>query len=230
MKKIYEIVRKAVRKALLEAQNDFSNLYAVNNGDNITDYVFTYLRYSQMGKSDANFSIIASQLHDGLMNTLGLDHEETEDRETFARILGYIRILQKHLDITSITICNYADWEINASGAEEIYIEAWDFHEKGHIDDIYDKAIVFKDRDGIDYISTDYREGSCNGSSGYYTTHAKMTEEMKQKIYRMGLVPALLEFGSYHENFLYSCGVLPEMVSILKKQDEDESVHFKCEF
>ena len=230
MKRIYEIVEKAVREALLEAQNDFSNLYAAGNGDNITDYVFKYLKYSQMGRSDANFSIMASQLHDGLMSTLGLNHEETEDRETFARILGYIRILQKHVDITSITINSYANWEINASGAEKIYIDAWDFQEKGYIDYIYNKAIVFRSNDGIVSIHTDYRDGSCNGSSGYYITHAKMTDEMKQKIYGMGLVPAILEHGSYHENFLYSCGVLPEMVSLVKKQDEDSSVHFDCEF
>lgn len=224
IRRIRKIINEAVRKAIFESQMD--------NTD-ITDDVLRYLSWSQMGQSNPMFSVEASKLHNKLMNTLCLNHENEEDRRTFASILSYIKILEKRAGIKTIKIQSFSDLLIttnlyNSLNWEgEILLDVNDF-ENGDINYIYNYGIVYKTMDGVIYGGSEYHDGSCNGSSGYYTTSARMSDEIKQHIYSLGLVPALLVTGSYHENFLYSVGVLPEMVSKLK--EEDFGIHFDCKF
>jgi hypothetical protein len=92
-------------------------------------------------------------------------------------------------------------------------------------------AIAFKTDDGVQHLKNDYRPGSCNGSCGYVTTSAVMTDEMKQHIYNMGLIPALFETGSYHENWIYAVGIIPKYMTQIKNEEElEDTIFFECEF
>jgi hypothetical protein len=237
---INEVVYRTFKSYLKEAKMDFDYLYIADNGSDITEYVLNYLSWSEMGKMNADYSIMASKLHQALMYTLSLSHESQQDRRTFSNILRYLRILKKRVGIRSIKL--YSDcgsgWQVSIEKTydmeswtldDQVFINGYDFEDYNNIAYIWDKAIVYKSDGGYETGGTDYRPGSDNGSSGYYTTSAKMTDEMKQKIYSMGLVPALQVSGSYHENFIDSVGVLPEMVSALKK-NKNSGIYFECEF
>lgn len=231
-------ILESQKKNLLESSGDeYDYIYASREGDDITDAIKNYFSYSVYGEKDPMFSKIASKIHDALMFSLCLHHERTEDRKRFASILSYLKILFSKVEIKNIEIGYNYDWYVNLANKDNdldcryIIIDKEDFEDD---DKAYRYAIVFKTQDGINHISTDYRPGSINGSCGYYTDKAEMDDEMKQKIIGMGLVPAIVESGSYHENWLYSVGILPQYVSKLKKaQDESmwgKSIFFDCKF
>lgn len=235
VKRLSNIIYESVKKELIrEAEMNFDYLYGYNSGEDITKEVIQYLSWSQMGMSNPTFSIAANKLHEALMSTLYLSHDEEEHRRAFALILNYIRSLNKRIGIKEI-ITTGGEWELTTNASDEvIYIDTYDFY-SGKIDNPQRYGVLFETRDGIEVGKLDYRAGSYKGSSGYYHKSAKMTEEMKQHIYSMGLVPALKVAGSYHENFFFSVGVLPEMVSVIKKFDEDDEwygsgIYFECEF
>lgn len=232
-KLLHEMVYNAIRSYLKEAKMEFDNLYSFREGSDITKYVLDYLSWSEMGKMNPNFSALACKLHKALMYTLSLYHEEENDRITFSRILRYLRILNKHTNIKSICVHRRCKWKVsieqtNGNDISSIVIDAYDFDAS-----LWNKAIVFEANDGVEILEKERHDGTQFFSTGLYITNAKMTEEMKRKIYAMGLVPALRVIGSYHENFIFSVGVLPEMVSALKKIEDDDNemgLYFSCEF
>ena len=141
------------------------------------------------------------------------------------------------MGLRSIKVARGKGWWVTTNDDDEwnnnFYIEGDDFSEKYGARNDEQYGIVYKTQSGVERLGFDYRPGSVNGSSGYYTTHAKMTDEMKKKIYDMRLVPALFVDGSYHENWVYSVGILPQYVSQLKKDDETgmgNELYFNCEF
>ena len=233
--KIRRVVTEAINKVLIESTMDFSDLYCADEGTDITEYVMRYIRWSGYGEKDPTFSIAASKLHDALMYTLSLDHEDEDDRKGFSRVLGLCKSIANTVGLRSIKNAGGDGWWITTNDNDEwnnnFYIEGDDFSEKYGARNDEQYGIVYKTQSGVKHLGSDYRSGSVNGSSGYYTTHAKMTDEMKKKIYDMNLVPALFVEGSYHENWVYSVGVLPQYVSQLKKDDETENeLYFNCEF
>lgn len=237
---VYESIYRTVKSALIESVENFDGLFSANNGSNITEYVIKYLSWSVIGERNPLFSKEASKLHDGLMGTLCLFHENEEDRRIFADIIRYLRILNKRMGIKSVVVSTSDTWDVEFNGGQSnevinqidyISIDPREFKYQNNSRNLLWTSVVFETHDGIENRDYDYRSGSWNGSSGYYTSQAEMTKEMKQKIYAMGLVPALRVTGSYHENFIYSVGVLPDMVSKIKKVGEDEmGLYFDCKF
>lgn len=228
---------------LNEAQMDFSHLYSLasnrsifsfDNDNDIKEYVVNYINWSSRGEFDPSFSVLASKLHDALMYTLGLKHEDVNDRRTFARIIGYCRTLLKTIDVSKIE-CSFGRWFIapnySSGNSAMMSIYTKDFKNGEYSSgDILSRAIVYETHSGVKKLDSDYRPGSENGSTGVYCTSAIMTDEMKQKILDMHLVPALLVDGSYHENFIYSIGILPEYVSSIKNKPGYGNIFFDCKF
>lgn len=198
----------------------------------IKEKVLKYLNYSELGKKDPMFSIEASKLHDELMYSLGLYHEEEEDRRAFINILKYIRILKRRRNIKSIIANQYDYWTIFFDDSDqEVCIDSFDAKDpNGLLDEPYKYGIAFKANinDGIDFL--EFSDDSDKAHAYSYVTKARMKDEMRQKIYDMGLVPALLVEGSYHENFVFCVGVLPEFVSSMKKDSDWHDVFFECKF
>lgn len=230
-KDIYKIINETVKRAIFESQNNYDHLW--DDDTNILKEVMQYIEWSQMGEMNANFSIEASKLHDTLMAIMSLDHQDQNDRRTFAKILNYIKILHKRIGIQSIVVENgntlriettLCDKDDNEEGI--IYIDTLDFETSNTNPLKY--GIMYRTHEGVMRGSYVYREGSYNASSGIYITDAEMTKEMKQHIYNLGLVPALEVAGSYHENFIYAIGVLPDMVSLLRKYSD--TIFFDCKF
>lgn len=94
-------------------------------------------------------------------------------------------------------------------------------------------AIVFESNNsnfiktGNSEVRSRYDNKNCWGSS-WYVKSAEITDEGKQYVYSLGLVPALLMKGSYHENFPTLVGVLPEYVNKLKQLSDDYELYFNC--
>lgn len=215
----HKIIRESVKKVLKE-----------NKEVDITDKIFEYLRYTQFGQTNGMFSIEASKLHDNLMRSIGLYHDDEEDRRAFAIILNYIKVLNKRVGIKSINASCSTLHIIPKKGTENIVLKTWDaMYGDNLLNSPYKYGIVFKTNEGVQNLHIDYRYGSEKWSNGRYVDSAKMEDDMKQKIYNMGLVPALLNSGTYHENYIYSVGILPEFVNTIKN-DEDSDVYFECEF
>ncbi|MBP5456343.1 MAG: hypothetical protein J6Y37_07565 [Paludibacteraceae bacterium] len=213
-------------------KNKYDYIYNSGADANIKDEMYTYIKYTNYGESDPLFSIEASKLHDALMYKLGLKHAEEDDRKVFSYVLFYIRNLKRRANIVTIN----GDWNcllitIDDGGGEEHYAEI-DFDDikygEGLNHDVTRYAIAYKSTDGVKRLKTDYRSGSHNGSSGYYTTQAVMDDDTRKKIYAMGLVPALMEVGSYHENWIYSVGIIPEYVNEVKRNCD--YIFFDCKF
>lgn len=231
-RKIY--ITESQCRLLAEAKMDFSNLYNLRHNENITEYVINYINWSGRGEFDASFSMLASRLHDGLMHTLGLNHENQRDRRAFARIISYCRTILKTIDIEKIETAMFGyGWHISTNHHKGnwamMHIDPDDFKngEYSH-GNLLHRAIAFESRDGVKKLNSIYRPGSSNGSTGIYCTSAIMTDEMQQKIRGMGLVPALCIDGSYHENFVDSVGVLPKYVPYIKKSYGN--IIFDCKF
>ena len=235
MNNIDRIIKECINKLVTEAKMDFDFLYFLKDGDDITKYVNDYLNYSIYGEKDPSFSILACKLHDALMYSIGLYHDEENDRRAFSKILNYCKYINRTVGIKNIKYdsgCWVLTTNVDDSfnDADTKYIDPWDFKE-GFEPRVLGMAIAYQTFEGVKTLSTDYRPGSDNGSSGDYTTSAVMNEEMKQKIYSMHLVPALLVEGSYHENFVYSVGILPQYVSEIKNDEYYKDViYFDCKF
>ena len=239
MKKNYldKVVTESINRIITESEMDFGNLYELKDGSDITKYVMDYISWSQRGQKDPSFSILASKLHDALMYTLMLDHGNEEDRKAFVKVLNYCKDVNRTVGIEKIEyLFSTSPWVITTKNGDEfekdIYIDIYDFKDDSMTHwHLLRYAIAYKTDDGVQHISTDYRPGSCNGSCGYVTTSAAMTDEMKQHIYDMGLVPALFNTGSYHENWVYAVGILPKYVTQIKNSEElEDTIFFECEF
>lgn len=231
--RLNNIIKECINKILFETKSKYDYLFDISSDLDITNEVMTYLSWSKMGENSPVFSVEAAKLHEALMSTLYLFRDDREDCIKFANILNYIRVLQKRVGILSIMASGNDEWDITIdvddemdSDKKHIDINPYDFG-----DDSFYYGIVYSSWQGWKQIQGDYHGGSTNGSSGYYTVSAKMDEDMKQKIYSMGLVPALKVTGSYHENFVECVGILPEFVSRIKKETEGEdTIFFECEF
>ena len=222
---------------LRESSMDFGGLYGASDGDDITSYVRQYIEWSFYGENgSSSFSILASKLHDALMCTFGLEHNEESDRKAFVRILNYCRSIDATVGIDRIEY-ECGRWLIYTKsdeiGHNIIYVDAWDFKDgfmPGGIK-MLGLSIAYETQDGFRVLDDEYRPGSDNGSCGIYITSAVMDEDMKRKIYSMKLVPALYVEGSYHENWVYCVGILPQFVSKIKSEDRlKKSVYFECRF
>lgn len=175
-----------------------------------------------MGEYNPTFSIEASYLHDSLMNSLALEHENQEHRKRFANVINYARMLFKRFPVKCVTYHN-ATWNFNFEGENEnmITIDGFDLQNE----DIFNEyasyyGIVFETQDGIE-CNYRYTTGGML-ESGYVVKNAKMTEEMQNKIRSMGLVPAIKITGTYHITTAYGVGILPEFVNKVKNECEDD--------
>ena len=176
-------------------------------------------------------------LHDALMYTLSLNHENEKDRKTFVKILNYCKDINRTVGIEKIEYAfSTSPWIITTERGDEfekdIYIDVYDFEDETlEYWRVLRYAIAYKTDEGVHHLKSDYRPGSCNGSCGYVTTSAVMTDEMKQKIYSMGLIPALYESGSYHENWIYAVGILPKFLTQIKNDENlKDTIFFNCKF
>ena len=176
---------------------------------------------------DANSSIEASKLHEKLMESLLLFHQNTADREIFARILPYMRNLFATKMNIKVTTNDSYEWHVEMEANDGSYnlddtviISSYNVENDTAFDEIVyctHEGVIWEETEG----TTDY-----NGRSVFNCIHARMSEEMKQKIYSMGLIPGISHWGSYHEDFVECVGVLPS----LKKEAEKRGVNFKCQF
>lgn len=234
--KIIHILESQKRNLIEASEENYDFLYDAKEGDDITDVIKKYFSYSIYGERDPMFSKIAANIHERLMYTLCLWHEETESRKLFASIMTYVKSLFNRGIVQNIEIGHNYTWRVNLLDNDDIDLDYISINKNYFEDDsdAYRYAIVFKTQDGIKHLKNDFHDGSNNGSTGYYTSKAVMTDEMKEKIIGMGLVPAIMESGSYHENWLYSVGVLPEYVSKVKRGQNDsfygEFIFFDCKF
>lgn len=232
-----KVVSESINRIIAESEMDFGNLYELKDGTDITKYVMDYINWSQRGQKDPSFSILASKLHDALMFTLFLNHEYEEDRKVFVKILNYCKDINRTVGIEKIEASfDSSPWKILTKEGDDferdIYIDVYDFKDDSmtywHM---LRYAIAYKTDDGVQHLKTTYRPGSCNGSCGYVTTSAVMTDEMKQKIYSMGLIPALYESGSYHENWIYAVGILPKFLTQIKNDENlKDTIFLDCKF
>ena len=214
---------------------DVDSLYNMDIDGDLTEYVANYIKWSQYGEKEPSFSIMASKLHDALMYSLNLNHEDENNRQIFVRILDYCKRLMRTVGVQSIK-CKYGKWQVTTDSSDKlrngITIDPYDFINETFDDfEILRYAVAYETSEGVQHLDTGFHPGSVNGSCGYVTTHAAMTDSMKQHIYSMHLVPALMVRGSYHENWVYSVGVLPQYVSLIKDMDElEDIIFFECSF
>ena len=217
-------------KLIFEASGeDYDYLYTASEGTDITDVLKKYFSYSVYGETNPMFSKIACRIHKRLMYTLSLYHEDIYDRKEFAKILTYVKSLFDRGYVKKVELYDRYYWVIrlSTSDSERLYGDSVFIRAGTFINgNPYYYAIVFSSHDGFKVLDSENREGSENGSSGYFITKAVMTDEMKKRIKDKGLVPALSVEGSYHENFVKSVGVLPEYVSKLKHS----CLFFDCKF
>ena len=229
--RLHQILVESINKLLTESEMEFDNLYYLRSGDDMTKYVIDYIRWSKYGEKDPSFSILASKLHDALMYTIGLYHSDENDRKAFAKILSYCRSLMATVGIKKIECGRGWDWTVMTNKNENtVSIDSDDFKEDS-LDHVLNYAIAYETREGVKSLKSDYRPGSINGSCGYVTTSAVMTDETKQTIYGMGLIPALYVCGSYHENWVYSVGILPQYLTKIKNDEElRDTIFLDCKF
>lgn len=190
-----------------------------------TDRFASYLDACNRADIDGSVAsqIEVSTMHAAIMRDLGLEHEEECDRECFAKVLRAYRVCRKHGGIVAFVIpaCTWSHSQIFV-GTEKygVYGDSYDWATDDLTTSNLDKseALFFgyeaEDWNGIEIgDSLEYRSGSCNGSSGYYHNPDKcrITPEMEAKVREMGLIPVIVEHGSYHENWLHVAGVYPEM-------------------
>ena len=229
---IKKIVTESIRNLILESKMDFNYLYMPNDGDDITKYIFDYINWSKYGERNPTLSTLACQLHDELMGSLCLSHEKDEDRRIFARIINYCKSVDGTVGINKIIYRPMEHWEIipkikDCESATDFWIDQDDFSDGN----FKINGVVYETRDGVNELYFEWRKGSHNGYTGYYVTSAVMDDSMKQKIYGMHLVPALMVLSSYHSNFVRAVGVLPEFVQKIKNNKGYNDVFFfDCEF
>jgi hypothetical protein len=236
MNYIDRIIKESIDNLILETEMNFDFLYSLHDDDDITKYVMDYINWTEYGKKDPSFSILASKLHDALMYSLALYHENEKDRKTFVKILNYCNSINKTVGIDKIKY-EYRKWCIYTKNEDKwnntIFIDTREFNDEFKTSP-YDKlriAMVYQTYEGYKVLKTIYRPGSDNGSSGDYITSAIMNEDMKQKIYNMHLIPALLVEGSYHENWVYSVGILPQYLTEIKNDEKlKDVIFFDCKF
>jgi hypothetical protein len=159
--------------------------------------------------------------------------------ETFKLGFGLMRLPKledgKTIDIEKIKYCFGGGWFIvsnrSSGNSAMMSIHPNDFKNGEYSSGkILRRAIVYQTHSGVKEINSEYRPGSENGSTGVYFTSAVMTDEMRQKILDMHLVPALRVEGSYHENFIDCVGILPEYVSSIKDKPGYGNIFFECKF
>ena len=227
--RLKKIIRESIEKVLFEHQTSEPWF---ERGDDVTEAVMKYLKYSQYGERNPMFSIEANKIHSGLMKSMWLFPEEPEDRKKFANILYYIKVLLKHNWSFSIKVDEDGDqWVITFKDFADDIRRPTKVYTNDIGEGYYASFSPFKSRMG-EGINCSGHERRFNGDYGYsYYTKASMTDEMQQKIRSMGLVPCLFVTGSYHENFLYALGIIPEFADKLEhaKINED-GLHFDCVF
>lgn len=213
---------------LTEGAESLSRLYENSSSNDITNDLKRYFQLCQLSDfGDANSSIEASKLHEKLMESLLLFHQNTDDRKIFARILSYMRnLFATKMKIKVTTNDNY-EWHVEMEANDGSYnldntviISSYNVENDKAFDEI-----VYTTHEGVIWEetedTTDY-----NGRSVFNCSHARMSDEMKEKIHSMGLIPGICHWGSYHEDFVECVGVLPSM----KKEAEKRGVNFKCCF
>ena len=234
MKKI--IISEATFRSLFVESQAYGKTYM--DGDDIWGDLQKYFSYMKYDQNNPNVSKEAAYIHRSLMDSLHLCHDYDDDfdeedikmtdnqRNMFQRILSYIKGIAKDVGIKSIIVTNNATWVVNLNNDYEIEIDGFDFDEP--MDKNYrcgDYGIAFITNKGVDVLeyNNDDSGSIVNLGNAYHAEKVKMDDEMKQKIYAMGLIPCIVDMGSYHLSDLYSVGVLPSMYSTLKNYYENES-------
>lgn len=196
----------------------------------ITSDIKRYVELCQMSEFDSAqssvASIEASKLHDSLMNRLYLDHEDEDDRLVFAKILANLRSLLslKEMDIRiydeggSFTAVPGISTDSSAT-VNSTSFDAWEISNDKPI-----QPILYSEYgdEGIEYDKSD----DCHGVDGGNGCglHYHITDEMRDKIYGMGLIPGIQDLSTYHNSIIHVVGVAPS----LAKYAERYGINLKC--
>ena len=180
---------------LTEGAESLSRLYENSSSNDITNDLKRYFQLCQLSDfGDANSSIEASKLHEKLMESLLLFHQNTDDRKIFARILSYMRnLFATKMKIKVTTNDNY-EWHVEMEANDGSYnldntviISSYNVENDKAFDEI-----VYTTHEGVIWEetedTTDY-----NGRSVFNCSHARMSDEMKEKIHSMGLIPGMVD-------------------------------------
>lgn len=174
---------------------------------------------------NAAASIEASKIHNALMATIAepWSHEDAESRRGFSALLRKVQPLldrgAKFLVATKKHQGIYGEWNEKAFACVPLEFngDVWELVCGGDLEDVCsdvtkEECIGKKYEHGIILGTLEYREGSCNGSSGYYhdPTTTKINPDAAKAVRADGLIPVAIEIGSYHENWFKLLGVYPE--------------------
>jgi len=210
----------------------------VGNTIDLTDDIKRYMSLCQNADIlNPNMSIEASNLHKKLMYLLTGDeeaHEDEEYRTGFGMLLSRIRPWIKR---GAKFILDRSEWEWKCIiGDDEIKGDCW----LAGYDVLYNDRIInkncrftfnnqewvipFEIKNGIILGELDYRPSSRFSSTGYYhdPETTKISKEAASIIRGKGLIPIIIDFGTYHENIYKLFGVFPEKFEEFKKSLEEE--------
>lgn len=217
LNKLDNIINECISEVLYENKLR-GNILMENKSINITNDIRSYLKMSIMGEmGDADMSKRACELHERLMDMMSLDHLDSNDRMSFARILSFLgKLLKANADVQIYVDGFYINYSING----ELCYNAIDIEDGP---DAYD-AIVYQTWDGVVIDDMDYYDYG-GGQVSEDIRNAHLTDEIISKIKGMGLVPALYITGSFHEKFAKAIGIIPGEANKLNNED---GIYFDC--
>ena len=217
LNKLDNIINECISEVLYENKLR-GNILMENKSINITNDIRSYLKMSVMGEmGDADMSKRACELHERLMDMMSLDHLDSNDRMSFARILSFLgKLLKVNADVQIYVDGSYINYTINGELCNN-YIDIEDGPE------VYDEN-VYQTWDGVVIDDMDYYDyGGGQVSEDIRSAH--LTDEIINKIKGMGLVPALYITGSFHEKFAKAIGIIPGEANKLNNED---GIYFEC--
>lgn len=215
---IKEIINEYFRTYNNSEHNLRGNILMENKSINITNDIRSYLKMSVMGEmGDADMSKSACVLHERLMDMMSLDHLDSNDRMSFARILSFLgKLLKINADVQIYVNGGIINYSID--GKNNYY--SIDIEDGP---DAYD-AIVYRTWDGVVIDNMDYYDYG-DGQVSEDIRSAHLTDEIISEIKGMGLVPALYITGSFHEKFAMAIGIIPCGANKLNNED---GIYFDC--
>lgn len=221
-------IRNIIRNVIMEETSSVINL---------TNEINEYLKLcSNSDIINADASIKASKLHRYIMDTIFYDgsHQEDEMRRIFAKILNAVKPMMKrgaqffYDKDEKQWICKgktydyyKSDYEVCGNGD---YVSEDSFYICNMDADLAQKgeyAIPFSDK-GINYGRREYREGAFDGYIGIWDNpeDVSISKQSADQIRSKGLVPVIVSFGTYHNNFFSLYGVFPEKWEEFKRLND----------
>lgn len=204
-------------KELTEKINEY--LMLVNNADIL----------------NAEMSARACRLHEELMAAISdsWSHEDQDYREGFANLLEKIKPLMKRGGKFYVfgnddykmwfAIPKYIINKEDPIDTDRCGIMSGNSFLPVLQQKFSDYVGYFAGESGIIYGTHEYHDGTRFWSTGHYYCPAdtKINPTAAQEIRAMGLIPVILECGSYHENWFHLYGIYPEKWDQFKKDHEE---------